>query len=91
LKDSAMTFQHHIDASFDTLFKQATDNAAEFTRAAIRETERLPEGVDRTAVIVAFINAAASDWRASALAIGCQKIEAALDDLGLQVGELADE
>ncbi len=86
-----MTFTHHIDASFDTLFKQATDNAGAFTRAAIRETQDLPAGVDRTAVIVAFINAAASDWRASSLSIGHQKIESAIDELARQVGKVVSE
>jgi hypothetical protein len=86
-----MSYKHHIEASFDTLFIQATDNAGAFTRSAIRATENLPKGVDRTAVIVAYINAAASDWRTSGLTVGLQKLESALDEVGRQIGRMAEE
>lgn len=84
-----MSFKHDIEASYDTLFTQATDNASSFLRSAIRATDSLPLGVDRTAVIVAYVNAAASDWRTSGMSVGFQKIEQALDEVARSLAKEA--
>jgi hypothetical protein len=73
---------HTIEASWDTLVRQASLTATDYLNHAVEATENLPKGVDRSVVIAAFINAAASDFRSASICIAAQMIRDELMVIG---------
>ena len=80
-------FQHEISASWDTLLQQASMTSNDFLAAALRATENLPEGVDRTAIIVAHMRASCSDWQAVCFGVGVQKLCFAIEEASRNLGQ----
>jgi hypothetical protein len=73
---------HVITASWDVLLRQASSTADTYLVNAIHATENLPEGVDRTAIIVAFMQAAASDFRSASISVAAQTLANELSVIG---------
>lgn len=71
---------HHIGASWDQLAIQASGTATGYLNKALRDTEDLPKAVDRTAVIVALIEASSRDFHSAALGVAAQKISGSIYD-----------
>lgn len=84
-----MSFSHEITASWDRLFDESKENAGSYLHAAIKATEILPKGVDRTALIVAYMHAASSEMRTAAVSVAAQKVSDALSALALSVESVA--
>ena len=79
-----------ITASWDRLFSESREVADTRLRDAIRATKELPEGVDRTAVIVAHMHTGQAEFFASAIGVAAQKVAESLDDLARAVTEVGD-
>ena len=79
---------HEISASWDRLFTEARENADTYLNDAIRATEFLPTGVDRTAVIVAHMRAAQGEFATTGRSVGAQRIADALNDVALALRAL---
>lgn len=73
---------HRVTASWDTLLKGASETADSYLHYALRATEELPEGVDRTAVLVAHMRTASEDFRTAAISVAAQQLSDALDNIG---------
>ncbi len=73
---------HQITASWDALLQQSSMAADERLHKAILATEDLPEGVDRTALIVAHMQAGQSDWMAACIGVAVQNLCNTGDDIG---------
>lgn len=84
-------FLHEISASWDRLFSEARENADARLDDAIRATEDLPEGVDRTAVLVAHMQAAHGEFASSCLSVAAQQLAESISEVAAAVREAADE
>lgn len=82
---------HRIEASWDQLFEDANHNARTFLDKAVIATRDLPVGVDRTAVIVAYMTAASSSWRDCTNAVTAQRLTDAIDGLASALEVLRSE
>jgi hypothetical protein len=71
----------HIHISWDDLQIQVPGTVAFYVDKAIKNTEELPDGVDRTAVVVAMIAASAAEFRTAALVVASQNIATAIEAL----------
>ena len=74
---------HDITAPWDRLFLEARENADTYLRDALYATKELPDGVDRTAVIVAHMRAAQGEFATSARGVAAQRVSEALADIGV--------
>lgn len=79
---------HEITASWDTLLSQSFMTANDALRRAIEATENLPEGVDRTALIVAHMRASSADFQSASISIAAQRLCRSLDDVAVAIGGL---
>ena len=80
---------HEISAPWDRLFTEARENADSHLIAAIRATDTLPKGLDRTALAVAHVRAAQFDFATAAQGIAAQKIAEALDGVASALRDVA--
>lgn len=70
---------HEITASWDQLLADSQRSAEAHLSAAICATNDLPDGVDRTAVIVAYMHSASNDWLATSITVAAQRLCNALE------------
>lgn len=71
---------HHISISWDALQEQILNVVVDYKNNAISNTEQLPKGVDRTAVVVAMIAASAVEYRTAAMVVASQNIAKVIKD-----------
>jgi hypothetical protein len=70
-----------IDASAETLMRQAAHTAEYYYDRAVEYTKGVEDYRDRTMLIAAFLQTAASDFQAAMILAASQNIEAAITDL----------
>lgn len=82
---------HEITASWDRLFSESRENADTRLCDALRATEGIPEGVDRTALITAHMRAAQGEFASSCLGVAAQRVADSIELLASAIREAADE